>query len=318
MKTLSGTIIITLILAGPAFAQTFSLNTYYPAPYGAYDRVRLVPRTTEPDCNPNLVGLIYYHDDPVNALRVCEGAAGFRTVRGVWTQNNIDINNADVYPSELDLGAPKTVKVGIGTKTPQYDLHIGGGGEIVTESAVPAVYLSDTDANEDDFAFNNPGPDIMAIDADTDDDGTYETSVMTFRSDGHVGISGILNPTADLHIGGGGKVLFDSALSQSLTFNNTAAAGEDFEFSNWGPTRMYFSVDLDDDMVNDASLMIFEENGNLSLPEPGVFLPPAGQQRLNVGGKIQLMDDGVNWGELMVGYDATVPGEEGYYAVYAP
>ena len=40
--------LILLSVSGTAYAETIQLNTYYPAPFGAYDRLRLDPRTTIP------------------------------------------------------------------------------------------------------------------------------------------------------------------------------------------------------------------------------------------------------------------------------
>jgi hypothetical protein len=46
-------------------AEELHLTTYYPAPFGSYDRLRLVPRTSflPGDCDePREVGVMYYDD----------------------------------------------------------------------------------------------------------------------------------------------------------------------------------------------------------------------------------------------------------------
>lgn len=49
-----------------ALAEQLTLTTYYPAPFGAYDRIRLVPRAelpADPYCNDiNDIGMMYYDD----------------------------------------------------------------------------------------------------------------------------------------------------------------------------------------------------------------------------------------------------------------
>ena len=48
----------------PLFAESINLSTYYPAPFGSYDRLKLVPRDSlplDPYCdNKDDIGLMYY------------------------------------------------------------------------------------------------------------------------------------------------------------------------------------------------------------------------------------------------------------------
>jgi len=50
----------------PLFAGEVNLSTYYPAPFGSYDRMRLVPRSSlplDPHCDDDSdVGKMYYDD----------------------------------------------------------------------------------------------------------------------------------------------------------------------------------------------------------------------------------------------------------------
>lgn len=52
------------MLSLPLFAESVTLSTYYPAPFGAYDRLKLVPRNTlplDPYCDhKDDIGLMYY------------------------------------------------------------------------------------------------------------------------------------------------------------------------------------------------------------------------------------------------------------------
>jgi len=55
----------------PVQAKSVSLSTYYPAPFGAYDRLKLVPRESlalDPHCNDQKdVGTMYF-DNGLNEL----------------------------------------------------------------------------------------------------------------------------------------------------------------------------------------------------------------------------------------------------------
>ena len=52
---------LNILLSVPAPAETITLETYYPAPFGAYDRLQLVPRGLlgNGDCNQNTEGQLY-------------------------------------------------------------------------------------------------------------------------------------------------------------------------------------------------------------------------------------------------------------------
>ena len=60
-----------IVLASVLSAESVHLSTYYPAPFGAYDRLKLVPRDSlplDPHCNDkNDLGTMYY-DNGLNKL----------------------------------------------------------------------------------------------------------------------------------------------------------------------------------------------------------------------------------------------------------
>ena len=119
MRKLLLTAFILLTSALSAHAETLTVNTYYPAPFGSYDRLRLVPRTPAPPCDE---GVMYY-DDVDKEAKICKDD-GFGTLiwmkSGVWTQNNIDASNADVYLTD----PVRDINVGIGTITPANRLQV--------------------------------------------------------------------------------------------------------------------------------------------------------------------------------------------------
>lgn len=100
-------------MADVAEAGSVQFSTYYPAPFGMYDRLRLVPRTgLTPPCDP---GTLYINNEAGNQLEVCNAAgnAWAPLSGGPWTQ---DANG--VYVTDI------TANVGIGTTTPDEELHV--------------------------------------------------------------------------------------------------------------------------------------------------------------------------------------------------
>lgn len=122
---------ILLVLAGTTaptvHAQTqksLTLVTYYPAPIGAFDRLRLVPRSTltgacdggslyveQPD------SLFFCHDDGTPQWISFGGS--------VWTGDE----NHNVYLT--DIADPENKRVGIGTSTPDFKLTLDNDGGIL-------------------------------------------------------------------------------------------------------------------------------------------------------------------------------------------
>ena len=88
-----------------AFSQTSetgaTLTTYYPAPYGVYQTLRLSPATSAPICDE---GAMYYNDSD-SQLYVCDGT--WKSL-GYWT-----LSGTNLYPNDASWN------VGIGTTTPQ-------------------------------------------------------------------------------------------------------------------------------------------------------------------------------------------------------
>jgi len=107
------------IPAAVVSAETLTMTTYYPAPYGAYDRIRLVPRAAlSGTCQ---VGTMYVlsPDD----IQYCQDTGGgpnagtWGNLPGVWTQSG---NN--IYPTDTTTNT--NLRVGIGTTSPGATFHV--------------------------------------------------------------------------------------------------------------------------------------------------------------------------------------------------
>jgi hypothetical protein len=120
-----------LLTTSFAFGQgSVTLTTYYPAPYGAYDRLRLVPRAAI--TLPCQIGTTFALS-PTGALQYCgdynsDGIGELGPIMGVWTQNanNVYLTNGATNPN---------LNVGIGTITPAAKLTLQGGAILATGTA---------------------------------------------------------------------------------------------------------------------------------------------------------------------------------------
>jgi hypothetical protein len=102
--------------------ENITITTYYPAPMGVYENLRLFPTTVQPACDVNNEGVMYYNNN-TNLLMVCRQTStapdtyGFQSAGSLWVQagttgpNGVD--PIDIRPFDTNL------KVGIG------DVNVG-------------------------------------------------------------------------------------------------------------------------------------------------------------------------------------------------
>lgn len=144
LKYLSLTICL-LLLASIASAETLTLTTYYPAPFGAYDRIRLVPRADDIDCSTaNAGGTIFVTSDTnPPTLRFCDGIDANSSTIGAWRQildTSTNPDSLDLYPSSERVNAPLLeARMGLGldytSEDPEFKLHMEGNGGILATGA---------------------------------------------------------------------------------------------------------------------------------------------------------------------------------------
>ena len=188
-------------MAGLAQAGSVQFSTYYPAPFGVYDRLRLPPRAALTD-EPCDAGTFYYETGA--GLRFCDqttltwgGLGG-----GVWTQSG---NN--IYPA--DTASNPNLMVGIGTTAPTQRLHVAngdillddhysiqwGGGSTGIEGENPNNKLHFTTNNIERMIIDNNGNVGIGTTSPTD----TLTVNGTFGTTGNAFIDGNLNINAVPH-----------------------------------------------------------------------------------------------------------------------
>jgi hypothetical protein len=128
-------IMISFSFVSQAFSQaeTLTIATYYPAPMGVYENLRLfpIPAVQAPACNANQEGVMYYNNDAgENQLMVCrETAAGFgweAIGASFWTQ---PAGTNDLYPNDNNW------MVNIGANDPSLGGRVDSVFTVVTNAA---------------------------------------------------------------------------------------------------------------------------------------------------------------------------------------
>ncbi len=163
------TFILTLSFAITAQAEQLQLTTYYPAPYGAYDKLLLVPRT--PLSGSCQTGTLYMEDigNGDGEIRLCDKGI-WAPISGHWKQENDDI-------FLVDTATNPDLFVGIGTTNPGARLSVQGYGNSATTAS---LNMTNSDGN----------------------------SILYARDDRNVGI-GTTNPSANLDINNNGDLTGD-------------------------------------------------------------------------------------------------------------
>ncbi|HOW35348.1 MAG TPA: tail fiber domain-containing protein [Candidatus Omnitrophota bacterium] len=234
-------IILAVLLIGiPAHAQTESMTmtTYYPAPLGFYNQMRLVPRIAAPGpCDltdaTSSPGLMWF-DQAINTLKICQddgtGAGSIAWMSlggsggggGLWTRTG---NN--LYPANIGD------RVGIGTDNPGVTLDVVGQTGIRINDNIdnwPArIRMVDTvvegAGTRDDLMMETDGGLFVQLDNNNNGisgivgfgilDGQNNVLVNVLEDNGNVGIgTGIDAPTAKLQVKDG-VVLFDGDIGST-------------------------------------------------------------------------------------------------------
>ena len=103
--------VIFMSIPYSASAETLTMTTYYPSPFGVYQSLRLAPNASPPACSGTTTGTMYV--DAGGDLQYCDGTSYTNSV-GEWT-----LNGTDLYPISWS-----TADVGIGTDLPSAKLDV--------------------------------------------------------------------------------------------------------------------------------------------------------------------------------------------------
>ncbi len=223
--------VILLLIPINVFADSLTLTTYYPAPTGAYDRLRLVPRAAIGGTSCQ-VGMLFVNSGDGNKLYICAGDdvnSNWQPLVGSWAQQNP--GGAPTVAMTNDAqGDP--IYVGIGTTNPTGRLTVVG----VDTSTTPALNVTDSASNSL-FFVRDDGKVGMGTTAPTSSFyvvGTGTTistsslnvtdssakSIFFVRDDGNVGL-GSTNPTSRFYVVGAGTTNVTSSLNVTDSASNS-------------------------------------------------------------------------------------------------
>lgn len=140
-------LIVLFCLNSYVFAATqeeLTISTYYPAPYGVYQKLRLYPSAAAPACDDNTKGLLYY-DQTNNQMYVCKGTAeSWQTAESFW-------NLGGTVLSPKDLTWAVKGKAFRTSSDPNY-IHIEGAAlgamtrivSVSTDATQPGMFIGAT------------------------------------------------------------------------------------------------------------------------------------------------------------------------------
>ena len=290
-----------LLPVAAVYGETLTLSTYYPAPFGSYDRLRLVPRGTAPTCDANLIGSIYF-DSVTMEARLCDANAAWGPLAGLWDQN-VD----DVYLKHPTAGTDYFV--GIGDDTPDAVLEV---------------------------AADNTAADLLMLSTDDGNDG----DAMIVKGNGRVGLgdtdpgsmlvvqgAGISNATSSLLVvDANGDTMFFVRDDSRVSIGQTGTMDNELEVNG--------AIDIE--VAGRDSVVRFQDTTGGTWYTMGIDRSDGGRFKINFGGSLGAsndfemtptgdvtiggslsINDGTNEGEFQMDWvpDATRPG---FYATYAP
>ncbi len=269
-----------LFLAGMVYAGTLTLTTYYPAPFGSYSQVRLVPRAAiSGACD---VGSMYV-DETNGLLMYCRDDSTYGLLPTAWTQDSNSVFLTDVANYS-------TLKVGIGTINPDSQLQIesqGSGATFKVDQMGGSAFTVNSQLSNS--VIGTEGNTSLELK-------TNGTSRIYITSAGKVGINSA-SPTHDLEINGDVEISVEAGEDSQVTFSR----GTTFVTMGLDAADNYFKINYGSSLGATTELTLL----------------PSGKLRINGPIEVKLGSDPV--GEIKLRYiDTGDPNTSGYYAMYAP
>lgn len=254
-------------------ADTLSLTTYYPAPFGSYSVLRLNPNSDASmgACDASKTGQFYLSSDS-NEIKLCKG-----TVWEAISPWKLDSTSKYVYQEQSVTDTD--YKVGIGVAAPTARLHIKGiddavYGQLQVESSENDAKINllnssgaTTSGNASIAMSNTAGSEGLRFLINNSD-------TMIVDENGNLGL-GLTEPNTRLHINGPDSAAYGQLEVQSTgndarlslyNANNASATGRgDIMMSRTaGSEGLRF-------LINNSDKMIIDENGNVGI---GDVAPP--------------------------------------------
>lgn len=269
MKHWIRSFLLLSLLSTPSqlFADTLSLTTYYPAPFGSYSILRLNPSTDASMgvCDGTKIGQLYMSSDS-NELKICNGTAWNTT--GPWTHI---VASKFVYL--LNAVSDTAYKVGIGLAAPTARLHVQG----INDAAYGQLRVESTQSDAKLTLYNSSGATTtgnaalnMSNTAGSEGLRFMINNVdeMILDETGNVGI-GVVAPNTALHLSGADNATYGQLQIQSTgndarlslyNANGAAATGRgDIMMSRTaGSEGLRF-------LINNTDRLIIDENGNVGI-----------------------------------------------------
>lgn len=269
-------LMLLCIISTPAlaFADSMSLTTYYPAPFGSYSLLRLtpVPDASMGACDTSKTGQIFLSSDS-NQLKLCTGIAW--TTTGPWTYDPV---GKFVFLTNSDTDT--AYKAGIGVATPNARWHVKGldddnYGQLLIETTQNNAMLSFFNSS----GATSTGNAAIMMSNVSDSEGLHfminNDDRMTIDENGNIGIDNVA-PNTNLHITGADNASYGQLEVQSTgndarisLYNSSATAtkrrGDIMMSQTAGAEGMRF-------LINGADKMVIDETGNVGI---GVTNPSA-------------------------------------------
>jgi hypothetical protein len=272
-------LVISAIMAGFLYADSLTLTTYYPAPFGAYDRFRLVPREELTGSCDN--GTLYVNNSDGD-VKYCQNDGTWGFVPGAWKQtgNNVILSDALSNPD---------LKVGIGTPSPSHHLDIYA-------STGNASLRVKKDAGSDFQVVSQTNSTVVGTSSDTNLELQTNNATQVYVSNtGNVGI-GTSTPSGKLDVNGGAVNVKNTSGDSQITLQTAGG---------------WYTIGIDSSDNNNLKINFGNSVGGTNQ----LVLTPSGE--LYVYGKIYVQIGTDPVGEIKLRYidDGS---NSGYYAMYAP
>ena len=256
--------IILLLIPINVFADSLTLTTYYPAPHGAYDRLRLVPRAAIGGTSCS-VGMMFVNANDGNKLYICADDAvdgEWQPLVGSWAQQDSAAGPNVIIEDDAE-GDP--IYVGIGVSDPSARLEVQGEGNssdtsslAVSNSSDKTILLIRDDGNVG-IGTTAPTSSLYVVGSGTTSATTTlnitnstNNSLLFARDDGNVGI-GTTVPTSRLHVVGRGTTSTTSSLNIADSGGNSQLFIRDDGRIGIGTTNPSFDLHIDRDQNNALS-----------------------------------------------------------------